>query len=84
MHKLVTGAAKGSDAFWGNEVVPQIESRFGSMALSEVEKLNLRLELEEFQFRERNLRKELEIMSQLSQDQPQRENCNEEALLGQI
>lgn len=44
----------------------------------------LRLELEEFQFRERNLRKELEIMSQLSQDQPQRENCNEEALLGQI
>ena len=30
----------------------------------------LRLELEEFQFRERNLKKELQIMSQLSQGQP--------------
>ena len=35
----------------------------------------LRLELEEFQFRERNLRKELEIMSQLSQ-QHQKDSSN--------
>lgn len=42
----------------------------------------LRLELEEFQFRERNLRKELEIMSQLGQQHPQKEGS--EALLGQI
>jgi hypothetical protein len=31
----------------------------------------LRSELEEFQFRERNLRKELDIMAQIPQDPPQ-------------
>lgn len=43
---LVSGASEGSDKFWSEDIITAIVERFGDASLSELEKLNLRIELE--------------------------------------
>ncbi|GBG31006.1 F-box/LRR-repeat protein 2 [Hondaea fermentalgiana] len=43
---MVSGAARGADAFWSHDIITAVLERYGEATLSELEKLNLRTELE--------------------------------------